>query len=321
FMVERLSRLRAFLETDAFAELGNAGYFRPDNTIGRQRDVWQYLDGVAADSRPMRHEGIARRTVRDLATVYGDNTREELGGRIDRLDAYFASAHPGKKDPPEVQRLKGMAREWEAECLWGYFGWHCSNVHHLRLGFYTGDLFAPTPTEQRDVEPVTKLLRDTRPDVVTLALDPEASGPDTHYKVLQVLTRALDLYRAETGREDIDIVGYRNVWYRFHPAEANVFVPVSLNMFSIMGSAFTHAFVSQRDALFPSHEHDGPFSELAQRIQVDQYQTIKTCLGRAWFYEHPSALIRATRGLVFLKRMTLPELFRHSRELRRATEA
>lgn len=44
---------------------------------------------------------------------------------------------------------------------------------------------------------------------------------------------------------------------------------------------------------------DGPFSELAQRIQVEQYQKIKTCLSREWFYGHPSPLVRATRGLVF----------------------
>jgi glucosamine-6-phosphate deaminase len=87
-----------------------------------------------------------------------------------------------------------------------------------------------------------------------------------------------------------------------------------------MKAAFDNAFLSQRDASFPSYEHDGPFSELAQRIQVEQYQTIKTCLGRGWFYEHPNALIRATRGLIYLKEMTIDQLDRHSRELRRATE-
>ena len=321
FMADRLTKVRDFLATDAYAELLDEGYFEPGNAMGEQRDVWQYLDGVAADSEAMRDEGVARRFVRDLVTVGGDASRRGIERQLDRLDAYFETAYPGKKDPPEVQHLKGMAREWEAECLWGYFGWHCTNVDHLRLGFYTGDLFAPTPTEERDVEPVLRYLRKISPDVLTLALDPEASGPDTHYKVLQVLTRALAMYRNETGREDIDIIGYRNVWYRFHPAEANVFVPVSLNMFSIMESSFHHAFVSQREALFPSHEHDGPFSELAQHIQVEQYQAVKTCLGREWFYEHPSALIRASRGLVFLKQMTLPELFLHSRKLRRATEA
>lgn len=97
-------------------------------------------------------------------------------------------------------------------------------------------------------------------------------------------------------------------------------MPVSLNMLSIMHSAFMNTFISQREASFPSHEHGGPFSELAQRIQVEQYQRVKTCLGREWFHEHPSALIRATRGLVFLKEMSLPEFYAHSRALRQAAE-
>jgi glucosamine-6-phosphate deaminase len=92
-------------------------------------------------------------------------------------------------------------------------------------------------------------------------------------------------------------------------------------MFSIMENSFLNTFVSQRDASFPSYEHDGPFSELAQQIQVQQYQMIKTCLGREWFAEHPSALIRATRGLVFLREMTVDEFSRTARQLRETAEA
>ena len=53
---------------------------------------------------------------------------------------------------------------------------------------------------------------------------------------------------------------------------------------------------------------------------MDQYQQIKTCLGREWFHEHPSALIRATRGLVFLREMDLIEFYARSRELKQAAE-
>jgi len=63
-----------------------------------------------------------------------------------------------------------------------------------------------------------------------------------------------------------------------------------------------NTFISQKDASFPSHELDGPFCELARKIQIEQYQTMVTCIGREWFYEHPSPLIRAMRGLVYLKR-------------------
>jgi glucosamine-6-phosphate deaminase len=112
--------------------------------------------------------------------------------------------------------------------------------------------------------PIVKQLERINPDVISVALGPEASGPDTHYKVLQATAGALQIYQQKTKRTDLRIWGYRNVWYRFNPSEANVFVPVSLNMFSVMHQSFENAFLSQKEASFPSHEHDGPFSELAQ---------------------------------------------------------
>ena len=59
---------------------------------------------------------------------------------------------------------------------------------------------------------------------------------------------------------------------------------------------------------------------MAQRIQVEQYEKIKVCLGREWFNQHPSPLIRATRGLVFLSEMSLSGLYSRSRQLRKAAE-
>ena len=320
FVVGHAERLCRFLETADFARLLEEGYFEPDNLNGRNRDVWQYLDGVAAADEDMRDEGAARRFLRNLVALYGDRDMASLRDRLRLLDRYFGSRYPGQKDSEEVQLLKGMCREWEAECLWGYFGWDCSRVRHLRLGFYTGDVFTQEPTVEGDVVPVLELLAEAKPDVVGVALDPEASGPDTHYKVLQAITEALRRYEQQSGRADIRVWGYRNVWYRFHPSEANIFVPVSLNMLAVMQNSFVNTFISQKDASFPSPEHDGPFSELAQRVQVEQYQKIKTCLGREWFQEHPSPLIRATRGLVYLKELSLAEFYQRSREMRHAAE-
>jgi glucosamine-6-phosphate deaminase len=91
-------------------------------------------------------------------------------------------------------------------------------------------------------------------------------------------------------------------------------------MFATAHDAFMNSFSSQKSASFPSHEYDGPFSELAQRIQVRQYRKLKTCLGREWFHNHPSGLIRAARGLVFLKEMSPGEFFQSCRELRKSVE-
>jgi hypothetical protein len=54
---------------------------------------------------------------------------------------------------------------------------------------------------------------------------------------------------------------------------------------------------------------------------VEQYQVLKTCIGREWFAEHHSPLIRATRGLVFLRALNLEELSHTARKLREAAEA
>ena len=321
FMERQITNLQRFYRTPVFTGLKREGYFAPDNMMARNRDVWQYLDGVAACNPEMKDEGCARRFLRNIHATYGAKKANQAETLLDELLDYFRTQYPGKQDPQIIQQLKGMCREWEAECLWGYYGWKCDNVTHLRLGFYTGDVFTPSPTRKRDILPILQQLERINPDVVTVALDPESSGPDTHYKVLQAVSEAMQVYQQKTKRNDIRVWGYRNVWYRFDPSEANVFVPVSLNMFSVMHQSFENAFLSQKEASFPSYEHDGPFSELAQRIQVQQYQVLKTCLGREWFYNHKSPLIRATRGFVFLKEMSLEEFYQSCDTLKTSVEA
>ena len=320
FMIKQVANLQQFILSGECQSLYKQGYFDPKDPVARNRDVWQYLDGVAAANQDMKDEGCARRLLRNLLDVYTIKSIKGISDKLQMLLDYFLTQYPGQQDTPDVQQLKGMCREWEAECLWGYYGWNCDKVSHLRLGFYTGDIFTPQPTHKRDVMPIVKHLERVNPDVISVALDPEASGPDTHYKVLQATAEALQIYQKKTKRKDIQVWGYRNVWYRFNPSEANMFVPVSLNMFSVMQESFTNAFSSQKEASFPSYEHDGPFSELAQEIQVQQYQTLKTCLGREWFYLNKSPLIRATRGFVFLKTMEPEEFYQSCRKLRKSIE-
>jgi glucosamine-6-phosphate deaminase len=174
---------------------------------------------------------------------------------------------------------------------------------------------------ERDVAPVLAQLRKINPTIITVALDPEGSGPDTHYKVMQVISKALKLYQQETGRSDIQIWGYRNVWFRFHPSDADIYVPVSLNSLAVLENAFENCFGSQRDASFPSYELDGPFSKLARKIMVEQHQQMKTCLGIEYFHENNHPRIRASHGLVYIKKMTLDEFYARSYELQKTTEA
>jgi len=321
FMLELVRGLERFLAAPVFSSLLASGYFERGNRVARDEDVWHYLDGLAARSAELSREGEMRRLTRNLIELYDESDPRSLADRVHELANYFQTQYPGRKDLPHIQRLKGMCREWESDCLWGFFGWNGEFVHHLRLGFYKGDPFNEEPTIERDVEPIAELLARVNPDVVTVALDPEASGPDTHYKVMQVLAEALRIHERARGRHDITVLGYRNVWYRFHPSEANLYIPVSLNMFTLQHSAFMSSYLSQSNASFPSYDHEGPFWELAQRIQVEQYRVFKACLGERWFNEHPSALIRATRGMVFVRMMSLEEFYGRCRALRASMEA
>jgi glucosamine-6-phosphate deaminase len=321
FCLNQLKVLIRHIETPLFQKLMSENYFDPNNDLGRNRDMYQYLDGVAAHSSSMQREGEARRMLRNLVFLFEETSLEQLKNRANELLQYFNTQYPGKKDLPYIQQLKGMIREWEADLLWGYLGFNSSNVNHLRLGFYKGDIFTEEPNIERDVTPVLKLLRTLNPDIVTVALDPEGSGPDTHYKVQQVIYEALKLWQKESGRDDIEVWGYRNVWFRFHPADADVLIPVSLNSMAVLDNAFEKCFVSQKDASFPSYEMDGPFSRLSQSIMVEQYNNVKICLGRKYFNENKHPRVRASHGLVYLKKMDLEEFFDRSYQIRKSTES
>ena len=176
YMLRQIEHLQAFLDSPKCAALHARGYFEPGNPSARDQDIWKYLDGIAARNDATCNEGAARRLLHNLIATYEERELRSLGNRLEELTHYCRTVYPGKKDIEAVQNLKGMCREWEAECLWGYFGWKSSHIHHLRLGFYTGDVFTPAPTIERDVMPVFKLLQELRPDVLTVRSIPRAAG-------------------------------------------------------------------------------------------------------------------------------------------------
>ncbi|MDF1611786.1 glucosamine-6-phosphate deaminase [Stygiobacter electus] len=320
FMLELMQNLMSFLNSGTFTKKFNENYFNRANIDGKNRDVMQYLDGVAAHSRTLQNEALARRLLRNIMEVYEEESLIYLKDRVNELINYFKTQYPGKKDIAHVQKLKGMQREFESEIFWGYYGFSVEDVSHLRLGFYQGDIFTELPEIDRDVYPILELLKKVKPTIVTVAFDPEGSGPDTHYKVMQAVSEALQLYEKETGNSNIKVWGYRNVWYRFHPAEANIYVPVSLNSFAMLENQFIKSFSSQKGASFPSWEYDGPFNRLVQKIQVEQYNTLRECLGKDFFLKNNHPRLRAAKGILFLRELSLDEFYKHTRELKKVTE-
>lgn len=320
YFLSVVQKLEKHLATEEFLTLLKSRYFDPKNPLTRMEDVYCYLDGAAASNEERKDEADARRLLRNLFDVYRTNDMTVIRLRIKELHDYLVTQYPGAKDPPDIQTLKGTLREFEVELLWAYLGIESSNVFPLRLGFYKGDIFSEEPEVDRDVIPIFDLMKKVKPNVVSVAFDPEGSGPDTHYKALQAVAEALKLYEQASGDSSVRVWGYRNVWYRFKPSEVNLMIPVSLNSLSMMHSAFMNCFGSQKAASFPSYEHDGPFSELAQKIQVQQYEMIKTCLGKEFFLRNSHPRLRAARGMIFLKEMALQEFSSHVRALKKMTE-
>ena len=320
FMIEALEDTLYFIDQGLIQMINYPDFFEKGYQLKRDKDVYHYLNKVAAGEPIERKRGLSHRIVRDMVGLYGLKSKEELIQKIKEVIQVLRNSYDGEKNPPDIQKLKGMIREFEEELVWAHFGVQVKDVKHLRLGFYTGDIFTEQPERNRDVLPILEELREVKPTTISLAFDPEGSGPDTHYKVLQAIAEAVRLWGKETDISNLKIIGYRNVWFKFHPAEANVFVPVSLNSLAVMDNAFTTCYLSQVDAPFPSYMHDGKFSTLAQKIWINQLKNIQLVLGKNYFYQNDHPRLRATHGMLFFREMDVDTFLKHARELEKSME-
>ena len=321
YVLEVLAQTKTFLEMDRIEMIHYPDFFTDGWAKKTDKDIYHYLDRIADDNPEGCRRGLSHRIVRNLVEIYGIGSGEALIAKIDELSEKLLNCYPGEKNTPDIQRLKGMIREFEEELVWAHFGIEVENVQHLRLGFYTGDIFTEQPDRKRDVKPILESLKRIKPTVITLAFDPEGSGPDTHYKVLQAIAEAVREWSKSADLSKLRIWGYRNVWYRFHPAEADIIVPVSLNSMATLRQIFMKCYLSQKSASFPSYELDGPFCDLDQKIWVEQHQQLELILGRDYWYRSSNPRIRATHGAVYLKEMDVTEFLSEARRLQKSMES
>ncbi len=320
FIINALENILYFLNKDEIQMIHYPDFYKTGYKFKWDKDVNHYLGKVASGEPVERRRGLSHRLVRALVEIYQLQNTKQLIKQVNRDIEILENSYDGEKNPPDIQKLKGMLREFEEELVWAHFGIRVKNVHHLRLGFYTGDIFTAQPERSRDVMPILEQLKKIKPTIISLAFDPEGSGPDTHYKVLQAIAEAIRLWRKEEDLSHLRIIGYRNVWYRFHPAEADVIVPVSLNSLAILDEAFTDCYLSQVNASFPSYMFDGKFSTLSQQIWIDQKKHVELLLGKNFFYENPSPRLRAAHGLLFFRNMDVDTFLKHARELEKTME-
>ncbi|MDX1283671.1 MAG: glucosamine-6-phosphate isomerase [Draconibacterium sp.] len=303
------------IEMIDYPEFFNDGYL-----YKWDKDVYHYLDNIAALDDEEKRRGVCHRVVRAMVSIWKIKDKEELRDVIFEILSSLKGSYDGSKNPPKIQKLKGMIRELEEELVWAHYGIMVKNVHHLRLGFYQGDVFASQPDLKRDVMPIVEEFRKYKPSVISLAMDPQGSGPDTHYKVLQAIARAVEIWNKEENLSNLRIIGYRNVWFRYNPWDVEVLVPVSLNSLATLDKSFSECYVTQVNASFPSYQHDGKFSELTQQVWMEQHKQIQLLLGKKFFFQNKSPLLRATHGFVYVRELNVEQFLKEAFKLEKSME-
>ncbi len=295
-------------------------FFKDGYLYKWDKDVYHYLDNIAARNEAGKRRGYCHRVVRALVSIWDIKNKEELRETIYEVLSSLKNSYDGSKNPPKIQKLKGMIRELEEELVWAHYGIMVKNVHHLRLGFYQGDTFANQTDMARDVLPILKEFKKYKPTVISLAMDPQGSGPDTHYKVLQAIARAVEEWNKEEDLSHLKIIGYRNVWFKYNPWDVELIVPVSLNSLATMDKSFSECYVTQVNASFPSYQHDGKFSELTQCVWLEQHKQIQLLLGKNFFYQNNSPLLRATHGFLYLRELNVEQFLDEAFKLEKSME-
>jgi glucosamine-6-phosphate deaminase len=72
------------------------------------------------------------------------------------------------------------------------------------------------------------------------------------------------------------------------------------------------------NASFPSYQLDGKFSELTQRVWYDQHKQIQLLLGKDFFYQNESPLLRATHGMVFHRDLNVEQFLEEAFKLEKS---
>ncbi len=304
FMLETLQNTLAFLDAGRIEMIQYPDFFSGGYLLKQDKDVHHYLDNVARKDAHGMRRGVSHRIVRDMVGIWGIHNAEELRSTLLEEISQLRNGTPANA---KLNQLKGRVREFEEELVWAYMGVTVHNVRHLHLGLYNRQEESFTPDIMSDVLPILEQFRQIKPDIISVVMDSGSIRPDTHFKVLKSIGTALKLWNEEADLSHVRILAYRNVWSTFHPSEANMYVPVSLNAFAVIEKAFASSYMTQYKAEFPNPNFDGPFSELAESIWVKQLRDIQFLLGKDFFYMNKSALIRATHGMLFLNDYSVEE--------------
>lgn len=318
FLMDLVLDIKDLLNSGKIEMINYPNFFEDGYKFKWDKDVYHYLDNIAAQSIEEKRRGVCHRAVRAMVSIWDILSKDGLMLAIEEIITELNNSYDGGKNPPKIQKLKGMIREFEEELVWAHYGIMIKNVHHKRLSFYQGTSTTGQPDYEGDVLPILEDFRKYKPTVISLAMDPQGSGPDTHYKVLQAIARAVEAWNKEEDLSKLRIVGYRNVWFKYNPWDVEVIVPVSLNSLATLEKSFSECYVTQVNASFPSYQLDGKFSELTQKVWFEQHKQIQLLLGKDFFYENESPLLRATHGMVFHRDLNVDQFLQEAFKLEKS---
>ena len=205
------------------------------------------------DHEVRRYLDFVRRTAHDFA--YGN---EKLKPLLQEVEDFLAGKEPGEVDSDEVLMLKRRIREVEALSAIQVLDLRPDQARFLNLPFYQTGQVRKDPIGPRDVEIISALLEEVRPEIILVAgdlSDPHGTHRMCHDAVIRALERG-------TG-EPPEIWYYRGAWQEWSVAEADILVPLSEEELRRKISAiFMHQ--SQKDrAPFPGVDE----REFWQRIE------------------------------------------------------
>jgi hypothetical protein len=280
-------------------------------------------DGSVGDCENRISQALIDKMELIRSEYLGEDTSSRQGSSSVRLSSTAQSSSALSALLTCARQIKGCMRETEVDRVWALSRMPMDRVHHLRSKFY---MDKKPPTTEDDAMPVARLIRQLQPSMISVAFDPEGTGPDTHYKVLQIVADAVsvcvncDDYLEESVKKRLLVWGYRNVWFTFSPSDATLLLPASSADLDLLHQTFVSCFTTQKEAAYPSPYYDGPFSGWSCTLQRMQMEHMKILLGESFFREHENPRIRNAEGFVFIKAMTVTHFLREVQGLKSTIE-
>jgi glucosamine-6-phosphate deaminase len=254
-----------------------------------------YHDGIQHNDVQLQRQAASLRLLRNVAEWAHTTSLPVLMNLFESL----GNKHDGIQTV--VKFLKGCLREFEDELLWSKLGLNLNDVHHMRLNIYQKSLATIQYTSEDDIRAIVQLLNQCKPNIITIACDPEGSGPETHHKVLLVLSKAIEQFYQAHKKHPLRIWCYRNVWTTYQPLDANLMVPVNDHDLILQAQYFKTFYKTQVVAAYPNQYVDAPFCDISNQVMRKNITMMRTMLGGLFFDQHSNAELVQARGFIFLR--------------------